>query len=282
MKRTKQIGEACSRCKRTDVRFYSRYLFCVACHKQGARTKRSKNVGDQCSKCKRADVEFYPKSSACKACNRADHKAWRERTGYSVTHARMDECTCGRYKDHRSVQCMDCHDRRRSLFHLKNNVKICKTCLVALPGSAFRASSNTSDKLRPDCTTCLKKKGRVGACFRKYGITIEQWNALYVNQDGKCGACRIPLQRHSFDGIAPWAGEGRSPCVDHCHETGAIRGMLCHWCNLTVNEHASPEALRGCADYLERWQNRAICVASVPPVVSGDANPSAPVLAGVL
>lgn len=46
---------------------------------------------------------------------------------------------------------------------------------------------------------------------------------------------------------------GKGLHVDHCHESGKIRGVLCHGCNLALgNAEDNPERLRALADYLER------------------------------
>lgn len=56
--------------------------------------------------------------------------------------------------------------------------------------------------------------------FRRYGITAAQRDAMIVEQGGSCRLCR-----------KPFVAGGRKPHVDHCHETGAIRGILCFSCN---------------------------------------------------
>ena len=56
----------------------------------------------------------------------------------------------------------------------------------------------------------------------KYGITLEAAEALWEGQDGKCGCCREEI---------PAPGTSKGTVVDHCHETGAIRGILCRRCN---------------------------------------------------
>lgn len=58
--------------------------------------------------------------------------------------------------------------------------------------------------------------------LRRYGMTKEQYLALLASQSGGCAIC----------GSAN--GSSRNPrvlCVDHCHHTGKIRGLLCDGCN---------------------------------------------------
>ncbi len=53
---------------------------------------------------------------------------------------------------------------------------------------------------------------------RTYGITIEQYDELLERQDGLCGICR----------------EANKLVVDHDHQTGAVRGLLCDKCNRSL------------------------------------------------
>ena len=61
------------------------------------------------------------------------------------------------------------------------------------------------------------------ALKRKFGITLDQYNEILEKQEGKCAICRS-------DGCTT----GRRLAVDHCHETGYIRGLLCKNCNLML------------------------------------------------
>ena len=54
----------------------------------------------------------------------------------------------------------------------------------------------------------------------KYGISIEDYNALLVAQGNKCAICKQPSSK-TFH-------------IDHCHETGEVRGALCHKCNTAI------------------------------------------------
>ena len=57
--------------------------------------------------------------------------------------------------------------------------------------------------------------------MRKYGITLEQYNAMLAAQGGVCALCKMPGRFGKYDKLD----------VDHCHETGRVRGLLCITCN---------------------------------------------------
>jgi hypothetical protein len=56
-----------------------------------------------------------------------------------------------------------------------------------------------------------------------YGITSEQWDALFMAQGSVCAICSNDKPGHKNG----WS-------TDHDHETGAVRGVLCHSCNVTL------------------------------------------------
>jgi hypothetical protein len=62
--------------------------------------------------------------------------------------------------------------------------------------------------------------------MKKYGITVEQFDAMVIAQKGLCAAC----------GHAP---TGRLH-VDHDHETERVRGLLCLPCNMALGFLESP------------------------------------------
>lgn len=62
---------------------------------------------------------------------------------------------------------------------------------------------------------CLMHRRRLR--FARYGLTIEDYEAMLAAQLGQCALCqRIP----SYELV-----------VDHDHKTGRVRGLLCHRCN---------------------------------------------------
>ena len=77
----------------------------------------------------------------------------------------------------------------------------CKPCLLSRPRKRQK-TCRTNGNLR-----------------RRYGLTIQQRDELLAAQGGVCAIC------------------GETPkriCVDHCHDTGSIRGILCHSCNVKL------------------------------------------------
>lgn len=54
----------------------------------------------------------------------------------------------------------------------------------------------------------------------RYGITPEDYYEMYEEQQGLCGIC----------------GEAKSLVVDHDHDTGDVRGLICQNCNLGIGQ----------------------------------------------
>jgi hypothetical protein len=79
---------------------------------------------------------------------------------------------------------------------------------------------------------------------RKYGLTIAERDAMIAAQDGRCLCCKTKFGLLRAD----------RPCVDHCHTTGRVRGILCNTCNTLIGHAAdNPTILRACARHLERF-----------------------------
>ncbi len=68
-----------------------------------------------------------------------------------------------------------------------------------------------------------RQKIRETTLKRRYDITIASYNKMFQEQNGRCGICG----RHQ-------SGLKRNLCVDHNHESGRIRGLLCHRCNTAI------------------------------------------------
>ena len=111
-----------------------------------------------------------------------------------------------------------------------------------------------SGKTYPYCKVCTKSrnakwskdnKEKRGAIEHKsyvrrtYGISYE---AMLVEQSGGCAICGLPDDRTRL-------------CVDHNHETGKVRGLLCNKCNRAVGLlNDSAGIAKALAEYLERHE----------------------------
>lgn len=75
---------------------------------------------------------------------------------------------------------------------------------------------------------------------RNYGIGIDEYNSMLLSQEYGCAICGV----HN-DSLK------RNLAVDHNHDTGQIRGLLCHGCNTGIGLFKeNPEMLRRSIDYL--------------------------------
>lgn len=76
----------------------------------------------------------------------------------------------------------------------------------------------------------------------KYNITPEQYEAMLAAQDNCCAVCERPAEDFA-----------RVLHIDHCHETGAVRGLLCAVCNTSLGGFRDdPQLLLRAIEYLAR------------------------------
>lgn len=66
-----------------------------------------------------------------------------------------------------------------------------------------------------------RQKIRGRELYRKYKITQQEYDDLLEKQGGVCKICKQ---------LRPWRGS-TTLHVDHCHQSGRVRGLLCHFCN---------------------------------------------------
>lgn len=75
---------------------------------------------------------------------------------------------------------------------------------------------------------------------KKYGLSLEQYEAMLAAQGGVCAVCGEP------------PADGKRLAVDHDHTTGRVRSLLDDRCNVAIGMALdSPERLRSLADYLD-------------------------------
>ena len=91
-----------------------------------------------------------------------------------------------------------------------------------------------------------QRKCRLKRC---YGITLEQFEALWKYQDGKCRICDVQMTRDSS------SSKSTTCCVDHDHKTKIVRGLICSADNKALGLFGDdPIKLRKAATYLENTE----------------------------
>lgn len=117
----------------------------------------------------------------------------------------------------------------------------------------FNADKNRADGLSSRCRACNKRHCRAQYTKHterykdrrrrnRYGISAAEYQSRLATQGGVCAICREPPKRQSL-------------YVDHDHQTGETRGLLCAHCNTGLGGFRDdPRRLLAAAQYLERWR----------------------------
>lgn len=122
-------------------------------------------------------------------------------------------------------------------------MKHCNTCGILKPLTEYYVNGKWR---QGSCKTCLSAKNQKNAqrnhLKRKYDISVETYNEKLKNQKYCCALCGKTQEE-----------EKSALCVDHNHETGKVRDLLCRVCNRALGLFKdNPELLRKAADYIER------------------------------
>lgn len=158
--------------------------------------------------------------------------------------------------------------------------KTCNSCLQNKPVADFSKQSVRPDGLNITCKLCLSARQAIrykdpvkrqrsleaGArwrernpdadanknLIRKYGITLAQYDEMFEAQGGLCALCKkseTTKRRKKGDGRERLA-------VDHCHDTGRVRGLLCFKCNTAIGSLGDTEAdAQRVVDYLSKFSS---------------------------
>ena len=134
-----------------------------------------------------------------------------------------------------------------------NDLKQCLRCKKSKPTGDFYRDRSRPDGLLAYCKACRDPVGsryaksahgiavnRNNRLKRKFGIDSAQYDAILRKQMGVCALCRKKCT------------SGKALAVDHDHNTGAVRGLLCYSCNTGLGKLGdSLESLRAAVAYLE-------------------------------
>ena len=109
--------------------------------------------------------------------------------------------------------------------------KYCPDCNTVKELHRFSKSKSHKDGRQGKCKSCY----RVYQMSHKYGISVQRYKALVSHHQGRCGIC----------------DKEKPLVIDHNHETGKIRGLLCSECNTGIGLlQDSIEVIRAAEGYL--------------------------------
>lgn len=120
----------------------------------------------------------------------------------------------------------------------------CRSC-TSLKNRAYNQSARGKATLKKYQQTEKYKKSHAWTNKKwklryKYSITFEQFKLMLEHQESKCAVCGKHIS-------------GKGVHIDHNHETGKVRGLLCRCCNIGLGHFGdSAKNLRKAADYLEK------------------------------
>lgn len=155
-------------------------------------------------------------------------------------------------------RCGPCGHGSRSPKADASGKKICTTCQETKPLTDYYKNNRRRDGYNTQCKSCLdaykaswvkndevniKNKRENSRLLKRYGISSDDYMKLLKDQDYTCAICNC----------TPEQGRGNTNrlSVDHCHETGKVRGLLCQKCNTGLGLLGdNKEGLQKALDYL--------------------------------
>jgi len=110
-------------------------------------------------------------------------------------------------------------------------IKDCTRCRRSLPADCFSADKRAKSGLQSRCKECDKKVKKGKASYyrewhlqSKYGISSSDYETMLEQQQGNCAICEINVKHCENQRLA----------VDHDHDTGEVRKLLCKKCNQAI------------------------------------------------
>lgn len=161
----------------------------------------------------------------------------------------LDEFSvASRYKDHRQSWCKVCYAayarRRNRRLARRKYIPVpatqkCSNCGIVKPSSMFSPDRTNLHGIGAWCKPCRRLRLRA----QKHNLSEDELTALLRSHKGHC-----PICGRAFNKV-----RRQEPVIDHCHETGVIRGLLCSACNQVLGlMQDDPSWLTAAARYLRK------------------------------
>ena len=121
-----------------------------------------------------------------------------------------------------------------------------KSWYKANPEAFKKYKRKQREKERKDPIGTARKRMKYKLKY-EYGITLEQFEQMLLQQNGVCAICRQPEAVRNNGKLVRLS-------VDHNHNTGEVRALLCSFCNPAVGwVREDPLIARALAAYLETF-----------------------------
>jgi len=134
--------------------------------------------------------------------------------------------------------------------------RICKNCesefqalaVKVRQGGGLFCSSKCYQTHRSVNKRTKAEQQRIDLMKHRYGVDLDQYEEMLERQNQQCAICQdkfngVLTGGKSFDGKA---------CIDHCHTSGRVRGLLCSKCNTGLGGFRDNiESLQRAIDYLQ-------------------------------
>jgi hypothetical protein len=134
--------------------------------------------------------------------------------------------TCPRCEETKPIEEFAPRGGSRPAHHRQS---FCRSCAAA--------RGREWEKENPERTAERQRKYRLR---REFGLTPEEYDAMFKAQGGVCAVCEQPQ-----------LGDIKNLAVDHNHETGEVRGLLCNRCNPALAILDDPAWLAAALAYVE-------------------------------
>jgi len=138
-----------------------------------------------------------------------------------------------RTKDGTRNECKQCYSSRLSKWAKNNNYKHQDKYLERKAKGIILEKPNISESEQ------IKKEQhyRREYYIKSYGLLLDQYDSLLSDQEYSCAICKKPFNT--------------TPCIDHCHKTNTVRGLLCRKCNLMLGlAKDNPDIFNNAMEYL--------------------------------
>lgn len=157
--------------------------------------------------------------------------------------------SCKQYKPTGKSRGQKCKEREEAI---KNNQEFYFTGKKCKNNHISKRITKTAQCV--ECKNTVHKQERRKRertySITKYGITKLEYDQMFSDQNGVCKICSEPEK--SLNG----KGTGIKPlAIDHCHETGKVRALLCSRCNIGIGSlKHNPDLMRKAALYCEEFK----------------------------